>query len=90
MADKAKNTSVKKNVTSVSSSTGHVGPYFSMNGVSGSAAMAHKVDVVTSSVIASPNVASDVQASQSANNSANMIVTSRKTTTKVSSFTVGL
>nr|CAB3485824.1 unnamed protein product [Digitaria exilis] len=79
MADKAKNTSVKKNGTSVGSSTAHVE---SMNGASRSAALAHKVDV-TNSVIASPNVASDVKASRSANNSANMIVTSSKTTAKI-------
>nr|CAB3488337.1 unnamed protein product [Digitaria exilis] len=79
MADKAKNTSVRKNGTSVGSSTAHVE---SMNGASRSAALAHKVDV-TNSVIASPNVASDVKASRSANNSANMIVTSSKTTAKI-------
>ncbi|OEL36988.1 hypothetical protein BAE44_0001991 [Dichanthelium oligosanthes] len=87
-----KNTSVKKNgqtgsnATSVSSSTEHVGPYFSMNGVSGSATMGSKVDVVTSSAIAPPMVASDVKASQPANNSATKIVTSSKTTAKVSYF----
>ncbi|RCV35512.1 hypothetical protein SETIT_7G245600v2 [Setaria italica] len=85
---KGKDNSVKKSgpvsgtATSVSSSTGHVGPYFSMNGVSESTTMGPKVDVVASSVIAAPMVASDVKASQLANNLATNIVTSSKTTAK--------
>ena len=58
----------------------------SMNGVSGSATMGPKVDVVTSSVIPTPMVTSDVKASQPANNSATKIVASSKTNAKVSSF----
>jgi len=57
-----------------------------MNGVSGSATMGAKVDVVTSSVIPAPMVTSDVKASQPANNSATKIVASSKTNAKVSSF----
>ncbi|PWZ39409.1 hypothetical protein Zm00014a_027070 [Zea mays] len=55
-----KNTSVKKNgqnsgsATSLSSSTGLMGPCFSMNEVSGSATMVPKVDAATSSAIAAP------------------------------------
>ncbi|CAN6229635.1 unnamed protein product [Urochloa humidicola] len=81
---KEKDTSIKKGVqvTSVSSSTRHVGPYFSMNGVSESSAVGPKVDVVASSVIATPIVASDVKASQLANNLATNIVTASKTTAK--------
>ncbi|XP_066343915.1 uncharacterized protein [Miscanthus floridulus] len=73
-----KNTSVKKNgqnsgsTTSLSSSTGHAGPCFSK----------HKVDVVTSSAIAAPVVASDVKPSQPVNNSVTKIVTSSKTAAK--------
>ncbi|CAN6269357.1 unnamed protein product [Urochloa humidicola] len=81
---KEKDTSVKKGVqvTSVSSSTRHVGPYFSMNGVSESTTVGPKVDVVASSVIATPIVASDVKASQVANNLATNIATASKTTAK--------
>ncbi|CAD6262174.1 unnamed protein product [Miscanthus lutarioriparius] len=84
-----KNTSVKKNgqnsgsTTSLSSSTGHAGPCFSMNGVSRSATMVPKVDVVTSSAIAAPVVASDVKPSQPVNNSVTKIVTSSKTAAKI-------
>ncbi|CAD6259515.1 unnamed protein product [Miscanthus lutarioriparius] len=73
-----KNTSVKKNgqnsgsTTSLSSSTGHAGPCFSK----------HKVDVVTSSAIAAPVVASDVKPSKPVNNSVTKIVTSSKTAAK--------
>ncbi|CAD6262212.1 unnamed protein product [Miscanthus lutarioriparius] len=83
-----KNTSVKKNgqnsgsTTSLSSSTGHAGPCFSMIGVSRSATMVPKVDVVTSSAIAAPVVASDVKPSQPVNNSVTKIVTSSKTAAK--------
>jgi hypothetical protein len=59
-----------------------VGPYLSMNGVSGSATMGPKVDVVSSSVIPAPMVTSDVKTSQPANNSATKIVTSSKTNAK--------
>ncbi|XP_021319422.1 uncharacterized protein LOC8066819 isoform X2 [Sorghum bicolor] len=82
-----KNTSVKKNgqnsgcTTSLSSSTGHVRPCFSVNGVSGSATMVPKIDV-SSSAIAAPVVASDVKSSQPANNSVTKIVTSSKTAAK--------
>ncbi|XP_062183937.1 uncharacterized protein LOC133887930 isoform X4 [Phragmites australis] len=87
-AGQESDTSVKKNartrgsVTSGSSSTGHVGPCFSMNGVSSSATGGHKVDVNTSSAVAAPMVTSDIKASQPANNSATKIVTSSKTTAK--------
>ncbi|PAN40200.1 hypothetical protein GQ55_7G291400 [Panicum hallii var. hallii] len=73
---------VSGNATSVSPSPGHVGPYLSMNGVSGSATMGPKVDVVSSSVIPAPMVTSDVKTSQPANNSATKIVTSSKTNAK--------
>jgi len=75
--------------TSLSSSTGHVRPCFSVNGVSGSATMVPKIDV-SSSAIAAPVVASDVKSSQPANNSVTKIVTSSKTAAKVSSFNIGL
>lgn len=61
-----------------------------MNGDSRSATMVPKVDVVTSSAIAVPVVASDVKPSQPANNSVTKIVTSSKTAAKVSSFNIGL
>ena len=52
--------------------------------------MVPKVDVVTSSAIAAPVVASDVKPSQPVNNSVTKIVTSSKTAAKVSSFNIGL
>ncbi|RLM73110.1 uncharacterized protein C2845_PM15G22760 [Panicum miliaceum] len=88
VAGKEKNATVNKNgqisgnATGVSPSPGHVGPYLSMNGVSGSATLGPKGDVVTSSVIPAPMVTSDVKASQPANNSATKIVTSSKTNAK--------
>ncbi|CAL5029894.1 unnamed protein product [Urochloa decumbens] len=85
---KGKDTSVKKSgpvigtATSVSSSTGHVGPYVSINGVSESTTIGPKVDAVASSVIAAPIVVSDVKASELANNLATNIVATSKTTAK--------
>ncbi|CAN6236310.1 unnamed protein product [Urochloa humidicola] len=84
---KGKDTSVKKSgpvigTATSSSSTRHVGPYVSMNGVSESTAMGPKVNVVASSVIAAPIVVSDVKASQLTNNLATNIVTASKTAAK--------
>jgi hypothetical protein len=76
--------------TSLSSSTGLMGPCFSMNGVSGSATMVPKVDAATSSAIAAPLVASDVKPSQPVSNSATKMIMSSKSTAKVSSFDIGL
>lgn len=72
------NCSDSGSTTSLSSSTGHAGPCFSMD----------KVDIVTSSAIAAPVVASDVKPSQLVNNSVTKIVTSSKTAAKVSSFNI--
>ncbi|XP_062226825.1 uncharacterized protein LOC133925034 [Phragmites australis] len=88
MAGQESDTSIKKNArtngnaTSGISSTGHVGPCFSMNGVSSSATVGLKVGGITSSVIAAPMVASDAKNSQPDNNSATKVVTSSKTTAK--------
>jgi hypothetical protein len=66
------------NAVGGSSSSGHVGPCFSENGVSSSATFGPKV-----SGTAAPMVTSDVKSSQAASNSATKTVTSSRTTAKV-------
>lgn len=61
-----------------SSSTGHVGPCFSMHAVSSSATVGPKVGDITAPMV--------TKSSQAASNCATKIVTSSRTTVKVTSF----